>query len=126
MFHRLSLDKITVTQDVFWTEYTDFDNKNGSFDGDEFIRKIKDIRDGNSHLWHIKYSPTCTKVLGFVACIVTSNVLGIDAAEHSWGDVKTIKFGKRSSIFSDVSEKQSIFNTSACIGSDRIKLYHYD
>ena len=35
-----------------------------------------------------------TKVLGFVACRVTSKVLGIGAAESSWGDVKTIKYGK--------------------------------
>ena len=28
---------MAITQDIFWTEYTDYDNKNGSFDGDEFI-----------------------------------------------------------------------------------------
>ena len=74
---------MAVTQDIFWTEYTDFDNKNSSFDGDEFIRKSKDIRDGNSHLCHKKYSLPCTKVIGFVAFRVTSKVLGIGAAEHS-------------------------------------------
>ena len=101
---------MAVTEDIFWTEYTDFDNKNGSFDGDEFIWKIKDIIDGNTHLWNQKYSLTCTKVLGFVACRVTSKVLGIGAAYNSWGDVKKIKSGKRSKILiSDVSEKQSIF-----------------
>ena len=41
---------MAFTQDIFWTEYTDFDNKNGSFDGDGFIYKSKDIIDGNSHL----------------------------------------------------------------------------
>ena len=41
-----------------------------------------------------KYSLPFTKVLGFVACRVTSKVLGIGAADRSWGDVKTIKFGK--------------------------------
>ena len=60
-----------VNQDIFCTEYTDFDNKYGSFDGDEFIWKIKDIRDGNSHLWNQKYSLPCTKVIGFVACRLT-------------------------------------------------------
>ena len=45
LFHGLSEDKMAVTQDIFWTEYTYFDNKNGSFYGDEFIRKRKDIRD---------------------------------------------------------------------------------
>ena len=59
-----------VTLDIFWTEYTDFDNRNCSFDGDEFIWKIKDIRDGNSNLWHQHYSLPCTKFLGFIACRV--------------------------------------------------------
>ena len=26
--------KMDVTQDIFWTEYTNFENKNGSFDWD--------------------------------------------------------------------------------------------
>ena len=92
--HALSEDEMAVTQGIFWTEYTDFDNKNVSFDADEFIWKRKDIRYGKSHLWHQKYSLPCTKVLGFVACRVISKVLGIVVAEHSWGDLKTIKFGK--------------------------------
>ena len=41
---------MAVTQDLFWSEYTEFDKKNGSFDGDGFICKRKSIRDGNSHL----------------------------------------------------------------------------
>ena len=41
---------MAVTQDIFWTEFTDFDDKNGPFDGSEFIWEIKNNRDGNSHL----------------------------------------------------------------------------
>ena len=33
----LSEDKITVTQELFWTDYTDFDKNIVSFDGDKFI-----------------------------------------------------------------------------------------
>ena len=62
---------MAVTQDIFQTEYTDFDNKNGSFDADGFIWKSKDIRDGNINLWHQKYSLPCTKILRFVARRVT-------------------------------------------------------
>ena len=40
---------MAVTLDIYWNEYTDFDNKNGSADGGEFIWKSKDIRDSNSH-----------------------------------------------------------------------------
>ena len=111
-------------QDLFWTKYTDFDNNIGSFDGDEFIWKTKDIRYCNSHLWHQKYSINFTRVLGFLACIVTSKVPGIGASESSWGDKNTIKPGKISSITSDVSEKQIIVFTSAYIKSIRIKKYH--
>ena len=96
---------MAVTQDLFWTEYTDFDNKIGSFDADEVIWKIKDIIDGNSNLWHQKYSLPFTKVIGFVACRVTSKVIGIGVEERYWGDLKTIKSGKISAIRSDVSEK---------------------
>ena len=113
-----------VTLDLFWTEYTAFDNKIGSYDADEFIWKIKDISDGNSHLWHQKYSLPFTKFLGFVSCRVTSKVLGIGASESSWGDIKTTKSGKRYAISSDVSEKQIIIYTSACIESSRIEQYH--
>ena len=49
-FNGLPECEMAVTQDVFWTEYTDFDNKNGSFDGDEFMWKSKYIRYGNNHL----------------------------------------------------------------------------
>ena len=108
LFCGLSEEKMAVTQDIFWTEYNEFGNYNGSFDGDEFIWKSKDIRDGNSHLRHQKYSPPCTKVLGFIARRITSKFLGIVAAECSWVDVKTIKSGKRYATSSDISEKHSI------------------
>ena len=121
LFSGSSEEEINVTLDVFWTEYTAFDNKVGSYDAAEFIWKIKDISDGNSHLWHQKYSLPFTKVIGFVACRVTSKVLGIGATESSWGDVKKIKSGKRSAISSYVSEKQSTGYTSACIESARIE-----
>ena len=30
-------EEMSVTQEIFWTEYNDFDKKIGSFDSDEFI-----------------------------------------------------------------------------------------
>ena len=117
---------MAVTQDIFWTEYTEFDIKIDSSDADEFIWKSKGIRDGNSHLWHHKYSLPCTKVLDFVSCRVTSKFLGIGAAERSWDDVRKIKSGKISTIRSYLSEKQSIIYTCACIESARIEKYHFD
>ena len=86
----------------------------------------KGIRYGNSHLLYQKYPLPCTKVLGFVACRVTSKVIGIGAVERSWGGIKTIKSGKRSDISSDVSEKYSIVYTSACIESAIFEQYHWE
>ena len=123
LFSGASEEEMNVTLDFFWNEYTTFENKVVSYDANEFILKRKDISDGNSHLWHKKYSLPFTKVIGFFACRVTSKVLGIGAAERSWGDVKTIKYGKRSAISSNVSEKQSIVYTSACIESAIIEQY---
>ena len=77
-------------------------------------------------MWHQKYSLPFTKVIGFVACRVTSKFLGIGATKRSWGDVKTIKSGKRSAVSSDVSEKQRVFYTSVCIESARIEQYQSD
>ena len=58
--------------DTFWSEYNSFNHKNDPFDSNDFIWNSKDITDDNSHLWHQKYSLPSTKVLGFVACRVTS------------------------------------------------------
>ena len=118
--HRIYDGEMNDTIYKFWSEYNAFNNKNLPFDGDDFIWMRKYILQGNSHVWHHNYSLQCKKVLGFVACRVTSKNIGIGAVEHYWGDVKTIKSIKRSAIRSDVSEKQSIFYTYACIASGRI------
>ena len=62
------------TLDRFWIKYTKLYNKNDHFYINEFIWSSKDIRDGNSHLWHQKYSLSYTKVLGFVYFRVTSKI----------------------------------------------------
>ena len=103
------------TIDTFWSKNNYFNHNNYPFDSDKFIWISKDVWGSNSHLWHQKYSLSCTKVLGFVACCVTSKILGIGSAESSWGDYKTTESGKISAIVSDISEKQIIVYTSACI-----------
>ena len=66
LFSGSSEEEMNVTLDIFWTEFTDFDNNIGSYDADEFIWKSKYISDVNSHLCHQKYSLPFTKVFGFV------------------------------------------------------------
>ena len=63
------------TLDKFWSEYTKFNHKNDTFDSNEFIWSSKYISNGNSHMWHQKYSLPSTKGLGVVACRVTSKIL---------------------------------------------------
>ena len=43
---------------------------------------------------HQNYSLPCTKIIGFVACRVTSKVIVIGSAENYWGGTNTIKSGK--------------------------------
>ena len=74
---------MNFTLDFFLTEYTNFNNNNSPFDGDECIWKNKYISDVNSHLWHHEHSPPCTNVLGSLAFRVTSKVIGIGASDFS-------------------------------------------
>ena len=113
-------DEMNDTLDTFWSECNAFNYKNGIYDSDDFIWISKDILQGNSHIWHQKHSLPYTKVLGFLASMVTSKMIGIGAAKCSWGDVKTIKYDNISSIISDVSDKQSIVSAYDCIESGRI------
>ena len=47
-------------------------------------------------------------------------MIGIGSSERSWGDIKTIKSVKISALGSDISKKQIIVYTSACIEEARI------
>ena len=108
------------TLDMFWRKYTNFNNNNDPFDSNEFIWNSKYISDGSSNLWHQKYSLPSTKVIGFIACRLTSKILGIGSFECSWGYVKTIKSVKISTLGSDLSGNQSIVYKSSCIEESRI------
>ena len=76
-FARSNEKELHENLDTLWSEYINFNNKNDHFDSNEFIWNIKDISDGNINLWHQKYSLPPPKVLGFVACRVTSKIHGI-------------------------------------------------
>ena len=58
--------------DTFYSEYTLFNHNNDPFESNDFIWNSKYISDGNSHLWHQKYTLPYIKFLCFVACSVTS------------------------------------------------------
>ena len=98
-----------------WSEYTTSNYKNVPFDADDFIWSSKVICEGNINICRHNYYLPYTKLLGFVACRVTSKSIGIGSTGRSLGDVKTMKYGKRSDISSDVQEKQIIVYKSECI-----------
>ena len=116
--HEWTADKIV---EVFWTEYKNFDRRLGHY-GEEGRWKSAWVRQGKSHLWHEQHSLPYTKVLGFVACRVTSKCLGIGAAERAWGAVKEIKSGKKSHRGCKSTEKRAIVYTTARIEEARIKV----
>jgi hypothetical protein len=61
-----------------------------------------------------------TVVFGFVACRVCSKTLGIGSCEHSWGDLKIIKTGKRAHLSGESTEKRAIIYTTALMDMARL------
>ncbi len=47
-----------------------------------------------SYCWHQNYSLLYTEVLGKLACLVRSKILGIGTAERNWKQVKAVKVGQ--------------------------------
>ena len=105
--------------DRFWGEFKDFKNQTGPYSkAGRWL--TDDVRKGRSHLWHEKYSLGYTDVLGFVACRVTSKILGIGAAERAWAGTKDIKDGKRANLSGASTEKRSILYISARMSEARV------
>ena len=111
--------------DTFWNEFKAFQQRTYPYDAASRWLS-QDVAKGNSYLWHEKYSIRQTKVLGFVACRVTSKLCGIGAAERSWGGVKQIKDGKRSHLSGESTKKRSIIFVTAKITQSRIKCDRLD
>ena len=55
----------------------------------------------------VRYSLQETKVLGKLACLVLSKILGIRTAKQNWKQVKYIKLGQRSSTGTEKVKKQT-------------------
>jgi hypothetical protein len=105
--------------DTFWTEWSDFSNKLDTFSSKRMWNSAPAVQ-GKSYVFHERYSLKVTTVLGYVACRVTSKVLGIGAAERSWGDVKQLMTDKRSHLSVEAVEQQSIIFGAASMHKARI------
>jgi hypothetical protein len=91
--------------DTFMEEYGDFTNRRGLFARDNtWIIAADDST--KSYKWHYKYSYHQTKVLGKLACLVLSKILGIGTAERNWKQVKGVKSGQRVNTTIDRTKKQ--------------------
>jgi hypothetical protein len=91
--------------DTFMEEYGDFTNKRGMFARDNIWIMASDINT-KAYRWHCKYSLSTTKVLGKLACLVLSKILGIGTAERNWKQVKAVKSGQRVNTGIDKTKKQ--------------------
>jgi hypothetical protein len=78
----------------FWDEYHLFVNKQRMF---KFAHMWEPAARGDcvpAYRWHQRWSLHTTKVLGKLACLVQSKILGIGTAERYWKQVKLMKSGQ--------------------------------
>ncbi len=68
--------------DKFKDECGDFTNKRGKFNKANIWIMASD-ENIQGYRWHQKYSLDCTDVLGKLACLVLSKILGIGSAERN-------------------------------------------
>jgi hypothetical protein len=90
--------------ETFWDEFNAFCSKTEPFH-QPARWSTTDVLNGRSHLWHEKYSVPYTKVLGYVACWVTSKLCRIGPTERCWSAVKQVKKDKRSHLSGESTEK---------------------
>jgi hypothetical protein len=55
--------------------------------------------------WHHTWMLSRTKVLGKLACLVLSKILGIGTADRNWKQVKKIKYGDCANLGNEVTVK---------------------
>ncbi len=106
----------------FFFELSKFHNREGPYDNKRIWCDTYALT-GQSHLWHKEHTVRFKYMsLGFTACRVASKILGIGAAERSWGDVKRIIGDRRLSLASTKIHKQSVIYTSNCIQAKKKEL----
>ncbi len=98
-----------------WTDIDNFQTREGGYKERDYIFTNHVDTEKRPYLWHKKNSLAYTNILGEFACRVCSKILGIGSAERSWGDVKTLKNGKRSHLSSEHVKKQATIFGASCI-----------
>ena len=98
-------EKLADLIDKFKDEYGEFTSKRGKFAKDN-IWMVAAKQETEGFRWHAKYSIETTEVLGRLACLVLSKILGIGTAERNWKQVKKVKKGDRAKTGVDKTTKQ--------------------
>ena len=93
--------------DTFWQEYSDFTLRLGRFKGTD-MWYIAEHSNQPAHVWHKTYSVGCTDILGLLACIVTSKVLGVGTAEMNWKQIKGGNKGQRAALSAEKMKQQAL------------------
>ena len=91
--------------DYFMEEYGDFANRRNMFARNN-IWIIATDNATKAYKWHHKYSYHQTKVLGKLATLVLSKILGIETAERNWKQVKAVKSGQHDNTTINKTKKQ--------------------
>ena len=91
--------------DKFQQEFCNFTGRCGKFDRSHIWITAADPSE-QAYRWHQKYSLHCTEVLGKLAFLVTSKILGIGTAERNWKQIKAVKLGQRMNTGMDDTKKQ--------------------
>ena len=99
---------------TLWAQYEHFQNKTGHYASRDHIWSSPDLERGDSHVWHRKNTLPGYTVLGKVACIVCSKILGIGSAERAWGDVKHLKTDKRAHLGGNTTKMQATMYGNHC------------
>ena len=101
-------------------QFFNFWNKTDNYCHNNTMWQSQLVLDGQSHLWHRQYSISKCSEFGYIACRVTSKLLGVGSCERQWGSVKQLKADKRTSLGATATEMQSTLYGTACIEKARI------
>ena len=94
---------------VFWKEHGDFWHHCGLYNEDHLWITAADPST-QSHRWHQMYSLTRSTVLGKLACLVLSKILGTGTAECNFKQIKAAKKGQRANLGNDKAKKQVLIH----------------
>jgi len=100
--HKECLAEMTTK---FFDEHQKFVNQTGILNSDTMWYAAGKSDFVVACCWHHTWTLPRTKVLGKLACLVLSKILGIGTAECNWKQVKKIKYGDRANLGNKVTAK---------------------